>query len=49
MFTNGTFSWLEYTNRFKTSSVFQSLLEVSSNDLPQNVSINKINTAEQQN
>tara|TARA_R110002111_G_scaffold134005_5_gene200121 strand:+ start:1725 stop:4325 length:2601 start_codon:yes stop_codon:yes gene_type:complete len=30
---------IEYTNRFKTSTVFQSSIEISSNDLPQNVNI----------
>lgn len=30
---------IEYTNRFKTATVFQSSIEVSSNDLPQNVNI----------
>lgn len=30
---------LEYTNRFKTSTVFQSVIVVSSNDLPQHVNV----------
>jgi hypothetical protein len=40
---------IEYTNRFKTATVFQSSIEVSSNDLPQNVNIatNLDNAAQQ--
>lgn len=30
---------IEYTNRFKKATVFQSKIEISSNDLPQNVNI----------
>lgn len=56
VFANETFSRdvffnnkIEYTNRFKGSTVFQSSLEVSSNDLPQNVIINTdLDTARQQ-
>ena len=40
---------IEYTNRFKKATVFQSKIEISSNDLPQNVNVstNLDNAAQQ--